>query len=149
MSSNGNSQPVNSRIQPIAQARQNTYWHRLDVDGQPLRAPNGYVPPIREAESETAYQTAKDWHFGLFDMQDPEQRCAGLTLQEVMDACANHIFILVERHRYTQTTSDNKIQLMMYVEWIETYNELNPRFLRAIGASTVTHDQNSTTRIIS
>jgi hypothetical protein len=123
----------NSSLKGIIDARSNIHMGRYDIDGAPVRH-DGPLPPIKEDENDVAFVDSRSWHFGLFNMQDPTHRQHGLTLQDVMDGCANQLFYLVERERITHKEEDGKLKLSMYVEWVEMYKELNPRFSNSLSS---------------
>ena len=132
---------LNSSIQGALSARDNLHTGRYGLDSSPIRHA-GTLPPIREAENDHAFVEAKDWYFGVFNMHDPNHKQHGLTLSDVMNACANQLFQMVERERIVHKNEDGTLKLSMYVEWIELYRELDGRFKQNLSSMSPTNGPN-------
>jgi hypothetical protein len=117
----------NSVIKTIHQARPKTHWGRFEEDGAPLMH-EGQPPSIRKEEASRVLKSISKWYYADFDLSDPDQKENGFTLVQLMDACANQYFKLVDRERYKVETPEGGVKWRMYVEWVETHKEADKRY---------------------
>lgn len=88
----------------------NVYWDRVGIDGVPFRGPA--VPLMPEEEYQARVVRVADFQFAFFDVADPEMARA---FRDVMEACLNGWFKLIDVVRFWQGTTTH------YVEWAEFY----------------------------
>ena len=95
------------------------HWGRVSDDLAPYL---GTPPLMNPQELEAKSERVEHFHFGIFDISQPNQRRFGRTYREVIEgACCGWFKLLFKERKWAVSRKTGRLTVLWYVEWSEPY----------------------------